>query len=226
MTLEDANFCTDGEGTLLCLTGAVLDNNRNPGLEKLSAYDRLCRWLGVSRVIWIDTKVHEGTGSRQLRRYASFASPGHVLVGTLDSGADKAALDEIADRLRSARDATGNKLSVTRVPTFELDGELAPYTTYYTFNKAILVPQFGEQTTDDAARDVIAKCFPGRIAEPIDCRELLEKGMVLSGMFQYQPARLLDRSKATLLPKSSWHRPVPDYVGLLEEYIEQAEEES
>lgn len=180
----------------------------------------------MSRVIWIDTKVHEGTGSRQLRRYASFASPGHVLVGTLDSGADKAALDEIADRLRSARDATGNKLSVTRVPTFELDGELAPYTTYYTFNKAILVPQFGEQTTDDAARDVIAKCFPGRIAEPIDCRELLEKGMVLSGMFQYQPARLLDRSKATLLPKSSWHRPVPDYVGLLEEYIEQAEEES
>ncbi len=226
LTIEDTNFCTDGEGTLLCLAHAVLDGARNHGLEKLSAYDMLCRWLGVSRVIWINVEFSGPEAGRDVRQLCGFTKPGHALVGELPDGPNKDVLDKVAHRLQTARDASGKTLSVTRIPALEVDGHLASYTSFYALNTALLVPQYGDSKCDETACEILSGCFPGRTIEPIDCRELVKRGITLSRMVQYQPARLLDRSKATLLPKSSWQRPVPDCVGLLEEYIAQAEDDS
>lgn len=226
ITIEDANFCADGEGTLLCLTDAVLNSERNPNLEKLSAYNMLCRWLGVTRVIWIDTQrqnLPDVNAAQEIRQLAVFTRPGHVLVSSSSSKRFSLGLDMVADRLQRARDARGETLSVRRIPAWETGKDFAPYTTFYVLNTAVLVPQYGNTALDEKACSILSECFPQRVIQPVDCGPLLHHGMTLSHILQYQPARLLDRSKATLLPKSSWHRPVPDYVGLLEEYIAKAD---
>jgi agmatine deiminase len=225
LTLEGTSFCTDGEGSLIALTSATLDERRNPNLDKLQAYDLLCRWLGVSRVIWIETEQPADRDTSDIRRLCAFAGPGHVLVGQLPDGPNAALLDAVSQRLREARSATGAPSAVTRVPAIELGRHLASYTSFYVLNTAVLLPQYGCQQTDSAARDVITRCFPGRAIELVPCGTLIKRGSSLSRILQYQPARLLDRSKATLLPKSSWQRPVPDYVGLLETYIARVENE-
>jgi hypothetical protein len=39
------------------------------------------------------------------------------------------------------------------------------------------------------------------------------------------PARLLERERASLLPRSAWAQPVPDIDGLLQKYIDLAARE-
>ena len=224
LTLEGTAICCDGEGTVLALGNTALDADRNGGITKLDAYGVLSSWLGVNRVIWIEQGIGDGPEACELRRACAFVGPAHVVVGQQKGGAWNTILDTLADRLRETEDAHGRKLRVDRLPLLDLGGRIATYTTYYIMNTAILMPSYN-LPEDEVARNYLEDTFPGRTIVEVDATELVQGGASVSSLTQYQPARLLERHKATLLPKSAWQRPVPDYVGLLQAYIERVETE-
>lgn len=224
LTLEGTAFCGDGEGTLIAASSAAMRADRNPGVHKLDVFDILSRWLGVTRVIWVDNDLGEDFGRGEIRRTCAFLAPGHVLVGQMSEDPFRSTLDAIAERLANAEDAHGRRLRVDRIPIVEVDGNFGTYTSFYAFNQAILVPQYG-LSSDVAAAATVGALFPGRKVINTQAAKLIKSGVSLSSLLQYQPARLLERHKATLLPKSAWQQPAPDYIGLLDQYIERIEKE-
>lgn len=224
LTLEGAAFCGDGEGTLIASSSAAMRTDRNPGVHKLDVFDIISRWLGVARVIWIDEDLGDDFGRGEIRRTCTFVAPGHVLVGQMSDDPFRSTLDAIAKRLATAEDAQGRRLKVTRIPIVNIDGNFGTYTSFYVFNQAVLVPQYGV-ASDATATATIGALLPGRRVIKTHAVDLIKSGASLSSLLQYQPARLLERHKATLLPKSAWQQPAPDYIGLLDQYIERIEKE-
>ena len=224
LTLEGSAFCSDGEGSLIAYTTTALDNRRNENVTKLDADGVLNQWVGVKRVMWIEHGVGMGPSACELCRACAYLAPGLAVVGEQRNGYWSDALDAIADRLRDLEDGRGQRLKVDRLPFLEHQGQTAGYSTFYILNTAALVPSY-DRPEDDHATDLIGSALPGRSARQIPAWDLEAGGTSLSSLIQYQPARLLERSKETLLPKSAWQRPVPDYVGLLETYIEKIDSE-
>lgn len=224
LKLEGTAYCTDGAGTLIASSTAALGENRNPGVSKLDAFDILSRWLGVTRVVWVDEFIGNDIGNCEIRRVCTFVAPGHVVVNQADEDPLRSSLDALADHLAKTEDARGERLRVERLPLADVKGRAAAYSTFYVFNQAVLVPQYG-LTSDDPALNALNRLFPGREMIGVDAKTVLDHGASFSSLLQYQPARLLERHKATLLPRSAWQRPAPDHIGLLEAYIAKVEEE-
>ncbi|HEX5046941.1 MAG TPA: agmatine deiminase family protein, partial [Gammaproteobacteria bacterium] len=63
----------------------------------------------------------------------------------------------------------------------------ASYANFYIANGAVLLPTFG-CAQDDAARSILADCFPGRRVLPIDCRVLIAGLGALHCLTQQVPA--------------------------------------
>jgi agmatine deiminase len=224
LTLEGSAFCSDGQGSIIALAATALDDRRNQGVSKLAAYEILSHWLGAQRVIWIEPDISAALNPIELRQTCAYFAPGKVFVGHQFEGSLAEPLEMVAERLGSVEDGRGQRLTIERLPTVQVHGLTLPYSTFYVLNTAVLVPSYG-LPEDDAAIERIANAFPGRNTLQIPALEIVAAGASLSGLMQYQPARLLERDKATLLPKSAWHRPVPDYVSILDTYIEKAESE-
>ncbi len=224
LTLEGTAFCCDGAGTVIALATSALDPDRNNNISKLDGYDILSRWLGVSRVIWIDQSIGKEAEATELRRACVYVGPAHVFVGEQKNKPWSDDLDAIAVRLNRTEDAHGQRIRVDRLPVVDVDGCICTYTTFYILNTAVLVPGYGV-TEDEVAVKKIGDALPGRAVRIVPALDLVKGRASLSSVTQYLPARLLERNKATLLPKSAWQRPVPDYVGLLEAYIARVEAE-
>lgn len=222
LVLEGSSICSDGQGTAIVSGSTALDPKRNNGISKLEAYDVLSHWIGTSRVIWLDPRPKDDATVCDVHRFCAFTAPGHVLVGTSNGGAFDDHLTSLTQRLSQSDDARGHRLQVERLPFLEKHSGTRTYTSFYVLNTAVLVPRYGDPE-DDGAAQIIGNAFPGRAVKQVDAEALAAGGSSLSSLIQYQPARLLERDKATLLPKSAWHRPVPDYIGLLEAYIEKVE---
>ncbi|MEQ8509462.1 MAG: agmatine deiminase family protein [Rhodospirillaceae bacterium] len=222
LTLESGIFCSDDNGTLIVSSAAIFDSKRNPNLSRLDAFNILTSWLGVRHVIWCDQTLGKDVWKSELRRSCVFARSGHALVGKSSDDDMAGPLDLTAQHLAQSEDARGARLTVERIPVVSLPEGIATYTTFYVLNEAVLLPKYGAPE-DDVALSLIQPYFAGRKIIQINCIPLLRVNCSLSSLLQYQPARLLERHKATLLPKSAWHRPVPDYEGLLDSYIERLE---
>jgi hypothetical protein len=52
--------------------------------------------------------------------------------------------------------------------------------------------------------------------------ELARAGISLASLAIPHPARLLERDRASLLPRSAWAQPAPDIDALLQKYIDLA----
>ena len=205
---------------MLALAAAAFDPARNPGLAPLDAFAILKGWVGAARVIWIAAAHPADTLLSDLRALASFIAPG--LVAVTDSGAPTFAA--VADQLTRSRDGRGRPLELLRLPAPPEDAGLASYSNFLPLNGGLLVPAF-DAASDARAADMLAEHFPERSVQLVPARELALAGVTLTSLALPHPARLLERDRATVLPRSAWSQPTPDVEGLLQHYIDLAERE-
>ncbi len=222
LTLEASSFVCDGAGTLIALAPAVFDPARNPGLTQLEAFAIFQHWLGVTRVMWLADPHPGDVLCTDIRALAAFAAPGVVLV----SGAAPA---KTAQALARARDARGETLEIIEMPApAPLLGEgkafAGAYTQFLTVNGGVLLPVF-DSPTDEVAANLMRALFPDRVVRQIQATALAAAGVSLPSLALPHPARLLERDRATILPRSAWAQPAPDVDGLLQKYIDLAETE-
>ena len=127
--------------------------------------------FGVCSVIWLKGDSSEPVTNGHIDGYAMFAAPGALLVETMDDDdlePPRWRQHDIAT-LENSIDAAGRKLRIehVRAPRRQFwTGDpktFAPcYLNAYVANGAVITACFGDDECDEAARNALAKAFPGR----------------------------------------------------------------
>lgn len=198
VVLEGGAIETDGAGTLLVTEECLLSDvqQRNPGLNK-EGYEQVFReYLGISNTIWLGAGCEGDDTHGHIDDIARFVSPGRVVVTTTDDrqSANYEPFQENVRRLKAARDATGEPLSVIELPSprricFGDEVLPASYANFYIANSVVLVPTFNDPA-DSAAISILQSCFPNRVVIGISAVDLVLGQGTLHCLTQQQPSRV------------------------------------
>jgi len=179
IVLEGGAIETDGDGTVLANERCVVDERRNPGLDRGAMAAAIRTWLGVETVLWVGGDLAGDDTDGHIDQLARFVAPGRVLAARQPDRGDPnhASLAANLERLAAFRDARGRRLEVIPVDiparfAFERTQLPASHLNFYIANGLVVVPVFGAATDEPALR-IVEQCFPGRRIEPVDCRELV-----------------------------------------------------
>ena len=199
--LEGGSIHSDGEGTVIVTEACLLSKGRNPTLSKFEIEDKLKKYLGAQKIIWLPYGIYNDETNEHVDNICAFSKPGHVLLAWTDKTSDPQYEMSAADFtvLSNETDAKGRKLVVHKLPIpekpvcineYELagfefeEGEdereagerlAASYANFYITNGGVLVPQFGDEM-DKKAIEIIGKCFPDRKIYPIFARDIIVGG--------------------------------------------------
>lgn len=202
--LEGGSIHCDGEGTLLVTESCLLSAGRNPELSKEQIEEKLKRYLGVEKILWLPRGIYNDETNEHVDNVCAFVAPGQVVLAWTDNTEDpqyplsKACLDY----LETQRDARGRKIVVHKLPIPQVpilvqeedlegyefeEGEdvrevgerlAASYVNFYFTNEHILLPAFGKGNaeSDQRAKDILQSLCPGRKVLLIDARAILAGG--------------------------------------------------
>jgi agmatine deiminase len=179
MILEGGSIEVNGQGVLLTTEACLLNPNRNPDLTRGEIEARLKAFLGVDQIVWLGDGIAGDDTDGHVDDISRFVGPRTVVTVVEEDPAEanfRPLMDNV-DRLRAVRLPDGSHLNVIELPSpapVALKGERMPasYANFYVANNVVLVPVFGDPM-DEVALRILAKCFPGRQAVPLQCRELI-----------------------------------------------------
>lgn len=227
LTMENSAFCGDGRDTVIALAPAVFDANRNAHVTRMEAFSIFMYWLGAARVIWLEDAHPADELLCDVRALAAFIAPGVVAVSAAHPDHPHGdVLRKTAERLAKAGDARGETprlITLPAPPPLQTPGA-APlsYTHFVPVNGTVFVPAF-DAPADDRAADILAGAFENHPVVSVPARALAEAGLSLPSVILPHHARLLERDRATVLPRSAWGQAPPDVDALLQKYIDMAE---
>lgn len=185
LVTEGGALDTDGQRTLLVTETCLLNANRNPGLTKGDIEDALHAATGADSIVWLWGSEVDMVTDGHVDSLARFIRPGLVVVEVTDDKEDPEYhdLQENAVRLEAARDARNEKLEVVRLnrPRWEEMPErgedfAASYVNSYFPNGGIVMPRFGDDARDEAARALFAELEPDRRIVQLDIDAVGECG--------------------------------------------------
>src|SRR5262245_52860109 len=93
--LEGGSIDGDGAGTILTTASCLLNENReSPPRTRSQMEERLARWLGAHRVVWLEGGIEADDTDGHVDDCARFVAPGVVVAACTDAGSDAAILGE------------------------------------------------------------------------------------------------------------------------------------
>lgn len=195
LTCEGGAIHVDGEGTLITTEQCLLNANRNPELTRQQVEERLALFTGARRIIWLGEGFSDEETDGHIDNIACFAAPGRVIIGVpaAKSHPDYLPVVEAIRRLSAARDAEGRGFEIAEIVQpgkLKLDWRGRPlaasYINFYIANGGIVMPSF-DDPNDEAARAVIADCFPGRDILQVDALDIVAGGGGIHCITQQEP---------------------------------------
>jgi agmatine deiminase len=183
--LEGGSIDGDGAGTILTTESCLLNPNRE-ARTRTQMEERLARWLGARRVVWLGEGIAADDTDGHIDDCARFVAPGVVVAARADSGPDQEVLAENRRRLVAAGLAVHD---LPMPPVHRVGGEACPasYANFYLANGAALVPTFGA-ASDARALDVLRDVLPGREVIGVPCRTLVLGLGAIHCLSQQEPA--------------------------------------
>ena len=177
--LEGGSIESDGCGTVFTTTSCLLAPHRNQPLTQQEIEERLKKWLGADRIVWLhhgmligdDTDGHIDTMMR--------VAPHDTLL-YIGADAEHPDLLLMEQELQQLRTMDGQPYRLLRLPMprpiYE-DGERLPatYANYLVINGAVLVPTYAQPDLDSEAMRIIGEAFPDREIVGIDCRAVIRQ---------------------------------------------------
>lgn len=219
--LEGGSVHSDGEGTLLVTEACLLSKGRNPTLSKEQIEERLKRYLGAKKVLWLPRGIWQDETNEHVDNVCAFLRPGEVVLAWTDNEADpQYPLSlECLHYLESETDAKGRKLIVHKLPIPDVpvcvtedelagyefeEGEdarevgerlAASYVNFYFSNDAVVMPVFGgeNEASDRRAIALMEKLCPKRSILPIPARAILVGGGNIHCITQQIPKSRMKR---------------------------------
>lgn len=176
--LEGGGIESDGAGTILTTWKCL--NQRHPELSRAQIDDVLRNSLEAQRILWLDRGYLEGDDTdAHIDTLARFAPGNAIVYQDCDDPDDVhyAELNAMAEELAALRTVEGDPYRLHALPWARpiRDGErrlAASYANYLIVNGGVLIPAYGDEADDEAAR-VIAAAHPGRTIVQIPCRPLI-----------------------------------------------------
>jgi agmatine deiminase len=172
----------------------VVDEKRNPGLDRGTIERTLRDFLGVETVLWVGGELAGDDTDGHIDQLARFVAPGRVVAARQPDPLDPnhAALEANLALLRSLVDARGRRLEVIPIDipsrfTFGQTQLPASHLNFYVANGLVAVPVFLAATDEPALRTIEA-CFPGRRIVPVRCHELIRGRGGIHCITRDQPA--------------------------------------
>jgi agmatine deiminase len=194
MILEGGSIDVDGRGTLLTTESCLLNPNRNPRLSREDIEDRLRRFLGVRKILWLGDGIVGDDTDGHVDDLTRFVAPATIVTVVEEDpeDANHEPLRRNLERLKTMTDAEGRALEIAELPMpppLHYEGTRLPasYANFYVGNAAVLVPVF-DHPRDRIACDTLARFFPGRTITPIRATELVWGLGAFHCVTQQQPA--------------------------------------
>jgi agmatine deiminase len=196
LVCEGGAIHVDGEGTLITTEQCLLNDNRNPNLDRQQVEERLALFTGARRILWLGEGFSDEETDGHIDNIACFAAPGRVIVGVPASRKhpDYEPVVEAIRRLGEARDAEGRRIEIVEIAQpkkVRVDWRGRPlqasYINFYLTNGGLVMPAF-DDPHDERARDALAACFPGRDILQIDALDIVEGGGGIHCITQQEPA--------------------------------------
>ena len=184
MVLEGGSIETNGAGVLLTTESVLLNENRNPELNKNEIEERLRAFLGMDKVIWLKKGLAGDDTDGHIDDLSRFLNEETILTMVCEDPEDVnyEALDENRRLLQQATDQNGASFRIetlpmprTRIEGTTVDGsEYVPasYANFYIANGVVLVPTYDERY-DSRALELIQGYFPDREVVGIPCSDLV-----------------------------------------------------
>lgn len=179
LVLEGGSIDVNGAGTVLTTEQCLLNENRNPQLDRAEIEERLRLLLGVRQVLWLGDGIVGDDTDGHVDDITRFVAENTVVTVVEPDPADPnhEPLAENLARLESMRLPDGQPLQIVQLPMprpVELEGQRLPasYGNFYIGNEAVLLPVFDQPADAEAAR-ILAPLFPGRRIVPIRANELV-----------------------------------------------------
>ncbi|HIF9358966.1 TPA: agmatine deiminase [Photobacterium damselae] len=197
--LEGGSIHVDGEGTLYTTEECLLHPSRNVTLSKEEIEQQLKAHLGIEKVIWLPTGLHNDETNGHVDNIMHVVKPGEIALTWCEDPNDpqheisKKALDV----LLTERDAKGRQIIVHKLPlpgplyiTAEeavgIDGSdgmerkvgerlAASYANYLITNKQIVYPLLDPEHDDEVAT-LLSQLYPGYQINGVSAREILLGG--------------------------------------------------
>ncbi len=195
MVLEGGSIDVNGDGSLLTTKSCLLHRNRNPHLTQEQIEEKLCFYLGVSHVFWLDEGIEGDDTDGHIDDITRFVDKETVVTALESDHHDPNyfPLHKNADLLKSFLLPSGKPFTVIELPMpprLERDAQRLPasYANFYIANRALLVPVF-QAPSDALACDILSTLFPTREIIPIDSRELIWGLGSFHCLTQQQPIR-------------------------------------
>jgi agmatine deiminase len=188
---------TDGAGTLMATASSLVNDNRNPRMSQSQVETAMCDAYGATKVIWFDGLRNDDITDDHVDATSRFLAPGRGLVqlphhGDTDIWSDDERKQHAV--LSDATDAHGRRIVVQTLqgPNYRRIRSSNPnfvgsYANYYVCNDAVVIPEFGDTSADQAAKEQLTKLFPDRTVEQIRIDSLGAGGGGIHCVTQQQP---------------------------------------
>jgi len=201
LVLEGGSIDVNGQGLLLTTEECLLSEvqQRNPGISRQQLEEAFREHLGIEQVLWLNRGCAGDDTHGHIDDIARFV-PGDdgqgntVLACVEPNTADEnhLPLAENLERLRAARNLTGQPLEIRTLPMpapvlFEGERLPASYANFYIANSLVLVPTFNDPN-DRLALNTLAACFPDRTVVGIHAVDLVWGLGTLHCLTQQEPA--------------------------------------
>ena len=192
--LEGGSIEVNGAGICLTTEQCLLNKNRNPNLSRAEIEQYLKNSLGVDQVIWLGEGIVGDDTDGHIDDIARFVNPTTVacIVEANSHDENYPYLRENYERLQSATDRNGNKLSLVTLPCprplyYEGSRLPASYANFYIANQVVLLPMF-DDPNDGKALGILQEVFADRKVIGLRCNEVIAGLGAIHCVTQQQPA--------------------------------------
>ncbi len=195
VVLEGGSIDVNGRGTLITTEECLLSDvqQRNPGLSREDIEVIFQRYLGVTKVIWLERGIIGDDTHGHMDDITRFVGPNTIVTCLEDDRSDPnhEILRENYKRLTRAKDQDGKPLRIVKIPMpapiIYRDQRLpASYANFYIANDRVLVPVFNDGN-DRVALNTLAELMPKHKITPIYCGDLVWGLGTIHCMTQQQP---------------------------------------
>ena len=193
MVLEGGSIDVNGAGSCITSKQCLLNKNRNPHLNQDQISQFLKEYLGVTKLIWVDSGVAGDDTDGHVDDIARFVNKNTIICMTEDNPEDEnyGPLQKNLQILHETFYQKGDKIQVVPIRMPEKvdseEGRLpASYANFYIGNAVVLVPTYGDPN-DSPALNMFQTLFPDRKVIGINCKPLLYGLGAIHCVTQQQP---------------------------------------
>ncbi|MFO7658218.1 MAG: agmatine deiminase family protein [Bacteroidales bacterium] len=179
IVMEGGSVDFNGAGSLLTSTACLLNNNRNPHLNRENIEYYLCEFYGAEQVLWLTHGIAGDDTDGHIDDIARFVSEDTIvtMVEKDKNDINYQPLISNLKLLKSFRLLNGKPLNVIEIPMPDAvyhSGQRLPasYANFYICNNAVVVPTF-RCNKDQQALDILSGVFPGKRLVGIDATDIV-----------------------------------------------------